>query len=218
MPDRFAIFIDAGFLQTEGSRILSGSGYQMKIDSRVAVDELRALGEAATGQEFLRAYWYDGAYRSDDPRAAGQRKFFDAVSLTPGLSVRLGTIKNWMPSWLQAVRRRLEAKGLDPEEFGIRESIEIQKGVDTLLVLDLIRLAQKGAFSTAVLLAGDRDLLEAVTSVQEEGRMVVLAYPEGTEVDLALKQAADRIEQIPKSVLEKFLTPRPQPERAASDS
>lgn len=218
VPDRFAIFIDAGFLQAEGSRILTGSGYRMRIDVRSAVDELRALAEAATGEEFLRAYWYDGAYRSDDPRASGQRQFIDAVALTPGLTVRLGTVKNWMPSWLQAARGRLQARGLDPEEIGLRDTIEIQKGVDTLIVLDLIRLAQKGAFSTAVLLAGDRDLLEAVTTVQEEGRMVVLTHPEGTDVDLALRQAADRVEPIPRAILERFLSPRPPQEPAPAAS
>lgn len=49
-----------------------------------------------------------------------------------------------------------------------------QKGVDSLIVRDLIILAQERAVCTAYLLAGDEDLREGVATAQERGLQVVL--------------------------------------------
>ena len=43
-----------------------------------------------------------------------------------------------------------------------------QKGVDSLMVLDLVRLAQLRAFDTALVVAGDRDLAEALRVVADD--------------------------------------------------
>jgi hypothetical protein len=48
------------------------------------------------------------------------------------------------------------------EEYFEFRPLQSQKGVDTLLVLDLVRLAQNGACHTALLFTGDRDIAEAV--------------------------------------------------------
>ncbi|MGH8906868.1 MAG: NYN domain-containing protein [Egibacteraceae bacterium] len=45
-----------------------------------------------------------------------------------------------------------------------------QKGVDTLVTLDLVRLAQRNAYDTAILIAGDRDLAEAIRTAQDSGK------------------------------------------------
>ena len=50
-----------------------------------------------------------------------------------------------------------------------------QKGVDTLIALDLVRLAGHSVFDTAVLVSGDRDLAEAVRATQDLGSQVVIA-------------------------------------------
>ena len=49
-----------------------------------------------------------------------------------------------------------------------------QKGVDTLITLDLLTLARERAIATAYLLTGDEDLREAVLAAQSLGIQVVL--------------------------------------------
>ena len=58
-----------------------------------------------------------------------------------------------------------------------RESgIYIEKGVDVLLTIDMIRLARLNSYDTAILLSGDGDFIETVKEVREMGKRVELAY------------------------------------------
>jgi uncharacterized LabA/DUF88 family protein len=53
-----------------------------------------------------------------------------------------------------------------------------QKGVDGLIILDLLTLARERALDTAFLLSGDEDLREAVAAAQQVGvRVVLLGIP-----------------------------------------
>jgi uncharacterized LabA/DUF88 family protein len=64
--------------------------------------------------------------------------------------------------------------------------------VDTLLVLDLVRLAQLRAFDIALIIAGDRDLAEALRVVADDhARRVILFSVEGSPPARELVQAAD---------------------------
>lgn len=56
---------------------------------------------------------------------------------------------------------------------GERDRAE-QKGVDSLMVRDLIVLARERAIATAYVLAGDDDLREGVAAAQDQGLQVVL--------------------------------------------
>lgn len=209
MADRFAVFVDAGFLRAEGAKALGIPPNQCHLDAPAAVRTLEALAAEATGEKMLRTYWYDGKFRDGDPRAPSQQKFLDAIALTPGLHLRLGTIKTVQPPWLHALGKALERNGLDAAELGIRLGpVDTQKGVDALIVLDLVRLAQRGIYTTAVLLAGDRDLLEAMRAAQEEGVLVILAHPVRAGVDPDLRRAADAVIQISEERLREFLLPR----------
>src|SRR5207248_4510515 len=49
-----------------------------------------------------------------------------------------------------------------------------QKGVDALIMLDLITLARERAMSTAYLISGDEDIREGVAAAQQMGVRVVL--------------------------------------------
>lgn len=84
-----------------------------------------------------------------------------------------------------------------------------QKGVDTLIVLDLVRLAQRRVYDCAVLIAGDRDLAEAVRVTQDEGRRVIVAHPAGSGVATELRQLADEVIAISIPDLQTMLTVKP---------
>jgi len=86
-----------------------------------------------------------------------------------------------------------------------------QKGVDTLIALDLVRLAQTKAYDTAVLIAGDRDLAEAVRTAQDAGRHVIIAHPVGAGIATELRQLADVLIPIRADELQRMLTDRPEP-------
>jgi len=160
----------------------------------------------------LRAYWYDGAFEPSHPQYAGQRTAFDAIASCPGIQLRLGHIREDVPSWHQAVKSAIAACGVPvpqfEQHFQFRPQRE-QKGVDTLIVLDLVRLAQRRAYDTALLLAGDRDLAEAVRVAQDEGRRIVVAHPAGSGVATELRQLADEVLTISIDDLKTMLTVKP---------
>jgi hypothetical protein len=60
----------------------------------------------------------------------------------------------------------------------------VEKGVDTALVTDMIRLAWEDAYDLAVLISSDRDFIPAVEFLNQKGRRVINAYfpPRGAEL------------------------------------
>ncbi|GIW20260.1 MAG: hypothetical protein KatS3mg065_0556 [Chloroflexota bacterium] len=207
MPERAAFFIDAGFLKAEGAKRLGISPARCRIDAVAAVAFLRSLSSDEWGLEFLRAYWYDGRFPPDDPRSPSQQRYLDAIGLTPGLTIRLGTVKQVTPAWLHALRAALARTGIDLDGLGVRMGpVDVQKGVDALLILDLVRLAQKRAFALAALVAGDRDFLEAVRTVQDEGCRVVLMHPVGAGIDPELRRTVDAVQPLDEAELRRFMS------------
>jgi hypothetical protein len=91
-----------------------------------------------------------------------------------------------------------------------------QKGVDGLILSDLMELARVGAIHTAVLVAGDGDLVEAVSQSQRAGVRVVLwgivDTPQST-VSPDLRREADRYDPLTRGELDPFFSRIPiQPE------
>jgi uncharacterized LabA/DUF88 family protein len=75
----------------------------------------------------------------------------------------------------------------------LRGSPARQKGVDTLLVHDLIVLAQERSITDAVLITGDEDMREAVSYAQERGVRVHLVVASAAEASWTLRQEADTV-------------------------
>jgi uncharacterized LabA/DUF88 family protein len=142
--DRIAVFVDAGYLLTQGSAALCGAKQpraSIILNEKVLLPELEAFALACeVGCSFLRTYWYDGliGYRE----TAEQRRLADA----PFVKLRLGTVN---------------ARG-------------DQKGVDSLIVTDVVDLARCGAIASAVVVAGDEDLRIGVEIAQRYGVRVHL--------------------------------------------
>jgi uncharacterized LabA/DUF88 family protein len=206
---KYAGFIDYGFLDAAGSTALKRKKTDVKPNASGCVEWLREAGGKLDGTPtLLRVYWYDAAFDPTDGRYPSQRKYFDAIAATPGLQLRLGHLRERTPSWHYALRKALERCNVDPdafeEHFSFR-SVLAQKGVDTLITLDLVRLAQAGAYQTAILLAGDRDLAEPVRVAQDFGCRVLLAIPPGAGVAQELRQVADAVLEIDRPTLKRIL-------------
>ena len=90
----------------------------------------------------------------------------------------------------------------------------VQKGVDALLRVDLVGLAQTGAVRDVVLVAGDEDMLEAVESAQAHGVRVHLW---GVEPPFGVNQAerlvweCDSLHVLGRDVVDSFVKVRVPP-------
>jgi uncharacterized LabA/DUF88 family protein len=75
-------------------------------------------------------------------------------------------------------------------ECGHTETVPTEKGVDVGLAIKMLTLAINQAFETAILVAGDRDYLEAVQYVKSLGlRVEVIAWRDGLSHDLELESS-----------------------------
>ena len=214
----YAGFVDAGFLRAEGARTLGESPRNVRLDAEAVVTWYREVAYQGAGT-FLRAYWYDASFDQGHDHADGQRRFFTALAQTPGIQLRLGRIVEHRP-WFEpgirdALRRTATGLGLDPsslmDEFDRNWTFRPerrQKGVDTLIALDLARLAGRRVFDTAVLVSGDRDLAEAIRSAQELGSRVVIATPDRYCVAREVIELADMLIEIDEEALHQILPRR----------
>ena len=154
-------FIDVGFLRAAGAAVLGQRAASVNPNSNAVANWFRSIGATPqlSGQTLLRAYWYDGAFDPAHPNYAGQRTFFNAIARTPGIQLRLGQIAE-RPNRLedpikQALANTAQDLGMEPSQllaaFSQRWTFRPerqQKGVDTLIALDMVRLASRSAYTT----------------------------------------------------------------------
>lgn len=189
-------FVDAGFLRAEGGKALNigasprlvAAGWVGWFRKTRTLEALR-VGAGSPPAIPLRTYWYDGALEPTHADYTKQRRFLDAIAHTSGVQLRTGRLQPRPAAHetriKQAIRDTAANLSIDPDAFLAEfdrhwqfRPQQVQKGVDTLLALDLIRLAQQSVYTTAVLCTGDADVAEAVGAVQDLGRRVVLAVPQ----------------------------------------
>lgn len=221
MSDTYAGFVDAGFLRAEGARVLNGKANDVRLRASFIVEwfhQLPTNNEIPnfSGSKLLRVYWYDGAYAPSHAKFGSQRPYHDAIAYQPGIQLRLGQVVERPTKWKKPIYNALEntAKGLHVEPKRLIEEFEKnwkfhptvqQKGVDTLIALDMVRLASRSAFGTAILISGDRDLAEVVRTVQDYGITVIIATPNRKSVAGEVLQIADGIVEIASGDVRKML-------------
>lgn len=227
MDDVYAGFVDAGFLKAEGAKVLNKRPNQVQFDARQVVKWLQDLHAPhvtsyTVTSRLLRIYWYDGEYSPSHPSYKGLRSFHDAIADVPGIQLRLGQMVE-RPSRLKvpiykALTNTAYGLSIDPqtliaefEKNWLFYPTVQQKGVDTLIALDMVRLAGRGAFGLAVLVSGDRDLAEVVRTVQDYGISVIVVTPNRRSVAGDVLQIADGIVEIPSGELKRMLPDRPSP-------
>lgn len=183
---RIAVFIDYwNFQLTLNTRISADRGvpdYRAKIDWRglgqlLATEACGVLGVPPANLSYEGAY----VYTSFNPSTEEGRKF-----------------RNWATTWLdrqpginvQARERRRKSVQKCPacrtEITHCPNGHEIiateEKGVDTFLVTDLLRLGLSNSYDVAVLASLDADMVPAVNYIQTMGKKVIQAGfpPQGT--------------------------------------
>ncbi|MGB3142124.1 MAG: NYN domain-containing protein [Aestuariivirga sp.] len=190
---RVAVFVDAGYVFAQGSKLLSDSGNKiargnLEIDAKKIVARLTNFAATkSSNKELLRIYWYDGAPISGTLPAQDQFAEMDNVKL------RLGQLN----------------------------SANQQKGVDSLIVIDLTELARNNAISDAVVFAGDEDIRIAVQLAQSHGVRVHLLGIRGVAKNdnqsPSLQKESDTVSIWHKSEVASFLKqvaePKAPPEK-----
>jgi uncharacterized LabA/DUF88 family protein len=188
-PVRVRIFVDYwNFQLTLNERAAASKGlsdYRFQIDWRalgpwLAKRACEETGLCASGHSFDGA----GIYVSYDPRKESDKRFFAWVntwlSRQPGVMVECRERKPKAapncPECHQTISDCPHCKR------PIRPSQE--KGVDTLIATDMIRLAWEDGYDLAVLATSDRDLIPAVEFLNKKGHKVVQAGfpPKGSDL------------------------------------
>lgn len=188
---RVAVFVDAGYLFAQGSTALTGR--------KVARINLSLSARSAV--EELREH------------AEGKAKgcsllriyWYDGVQPGSPMSADQAAIAD-----LDDTKLRL----------GFINSHGQQKGVDSLIVTDLIELARQKAISDAVLLSGDEDVRIGVQIAQNYGVRVHLLgiEPARGSQSRTLRQEADTTAEWDKQTVAKFLTLRKTSDEPMSDA
>ena len=175
--DKAIVFVDAGYF----SKLLTAFG-RPKIDFAKFSDLLCQRASS----ERLRTLYYDSMpYQSSNPsdidknRYASKRKFVSRLNKLPRFEVRLGKLQR------------------------IGDAFR-QKGVDTLLAIDLTRYAWRGVIQKAIVIAGDRDFVPAIKEARFAGVIVQIYYSraESTFLSDELLEASDEQFEINKELLD----------------
>jgi len=137
---------------------------------------------------FVRAYYYNAPVKQEQDRQKhiNQQKFFANLYRTEYLTVKLGRLEN------RIIKQFIEGKVYEIPTW-------VEKGVDTNIVVDMLSMAYKNIYDTAILVSGDGDFAGAIEAVKELGKHVEVAY---TSYTFHLRQACDKYilltESLPK--------------------
>ena len=108
--------------------------------------DFQKLVKTLTGDRSLvRTYYYNATVLKEDgpKRHQDQQKFFDMIRRIPYFDVRLG---------------RLVRKG----------TTVVEKGIDVRIAIDMLQMAHKNLYDTAILVSGDADYAHAVEAVKSD--------------------------------------------------
>jgi uncharacterized LabA/DUF88 family protein len=180
--DRAAVFVDAGYLFAQGSAALTGSK-KTRVD--LTLDAAAVIRELTT------------------------------FALSKAVESRLlriywydGAIGGARPTADQALLANLDDVKL---RLGFVNSSGQQKGVDSLIVTDLIELARQKAICEAILMSGDEDVRVGVQIAQLYGvrvHLLGITPSRGTQSQQLL-QEADTTHEWDAATIALFLSIRP---------
>lgn len=169
--NRIHVFVDLSNLELTMREM---AGYPFKFDWEVLPRWL--VGEAARVAG-LASWEYAGThvYASYDPQDPGSEQFRhwlrDWLDMQPGVQVDVKARRPRRPPYCRNCRNEI---GDCPYCERPVHSTE-EKGVDTAIVTDMIRLAWEDAYDIAVLASSDSDFIPAIQFLDQRGRKVIQA-------------------------------------------
>jgi uncharacterized LabA/DUF88 family protein len=141
------------------------------------------------GRHLFRAYYYnvlqDPSQRADAYRE--QQEFLSALRETPYLEVRLGGTK-------------------------LSQGIHVEKGIDVMLVTDLLQFAWRDRYDVALLVSGDADFAYALQAIKNMGKYVEVAYFE-SNVSRDILEVADNKQLLDRNFFKGLWSHKRPPRR-----
>ena len=120
--------------------------------SRYDLNFTEFVNKLCGSRRLFRAYYYnvlqDPSQRAEAHRE--QQEFLNALRETPYLEARLGTTK-------------------------LAQGVPVEKGIDVMLVTDMLTFAWRDLYDVAVLVSGDADFAYALQAVKNMGKYVEVA-------------------------------------------
>ncbi|HKX30648.1 MAG TPA: NYN domain-containing protein [Blastocatellia bacterium] len=172
MPHKAFGFVDGGYVRKRASE----AGADL-INPRALIQRIVNLpllqGWCATPQTVqnvgaARVIYYDARPDNDTEISEDLKEYWDAVELLEDTDLGFGSMRG-----------------------GTTKKPPRQKGVDTLIAVDMLVGSFTKLFAVAILVAGDADFVPILNEVRRQGVMVVVAaWEKSTSADL--KRAADR--------------------------
>lgn len=180
--NRIGVFIDGGYFK----EVLKHFGLP-KISYQRLADEVMK-----TNEELLRTYYYDcppyvSSYEPTEDELQREdrfNRFISAIQQIPRFETRLGRLQ-----------RIQTANGYN----------YIQKKVDVLLSVDLVRLACRSHIHRAIIIAGDSDLTPAIETAKDNGIIVTLMYYNKPSPHDELMYLCDEHELITNDLIDNIL-------------
>jgi len=192
MPHRIRVFVDYwNFQLTINKREASERGI---VDYRFEVDWLGLgpwLARKACERIQITDYSFDGIniYTSYNPGTQEGKRFNQWARniLSKGTGVSVECIERKPKNFPQCPVCHQEIRNCPHSGCGATLISTVEKGVDTLIATDMIRLAWEDAYDFAVLSTMDRDLIPAVKFLKQKGRKIIHAGfpPLGTDLAAA---------------------------------
>ena len=189
--DKTAVFIDGGYVSTITKFAFpSDEGIPRRINFELLCKNLCDERNV----ELLRGYYYhcppfQSQYPTDEEKKRKQSydKFMHGLKQLKRFQVREGRL----------------SKLYDED----KKPIYIQKGVDVLLAIDMIKLILKGAIQRVIIIACDSDFVPVVRAIREEGATVELYhFTEGESSFFSSRYLLDEVDEsftLSKQMIEK---------------
>jgi len=158
----------------------------------------RWLTAQAGGTVLTGAWYYTGV--DDDPAAT------ESTARLSGFLTMLEHVPGFFVKRFPRVSRTTRCSACSAEHTYSQE-----KGVDTTMVADMIRLAAHDAFDVMILVTGDADHLPGIQAVRELGKRALVCTWGGYGLSQRLRaEAWGHVDLL--TGLEAFATPLPKPE------
>jgi len=138
----------------------------------------------AKDRKLIRAYYYTAPLdkKKDEKTYSKQQRFFERLKKIPDFELVL----------CRMMKEKINGK----EIYTVKED-------DICLAIDMLKLAHKNAYDTAILVSSDGDFVPAIKAVKEEGKKVENVGFE-RKFSWHLRQTCDRFRQLKDSEVEPF--------------
>lgn len=150
--ERVVVFVDGNNLY-----------HRLKENNWNTWTDIGLLAKRLVGNRLLQhIYYYNAATPGNKPYTEKHNAYYSHVKKTPSLTFRF--------SWLQPIKKA--------DEYGVYQSYR-EKGSDTAMTTDIVSLAARDEYDTAIIVASDGDYKPAAEILASYDKSVEVVYFQG---------------------------------------